>query len=270
MTSKSKKKKINKDVTIIRILIINIISFVLGLSLFAVSSIIPQTLLIPPIVLSILVGLISTYLLSDKLVKPLIEEWIESDTENARKEFDKDIVDILKRQELYLLYTLQKIYQSVKSLNLDNIISNEEYLISRLEIDIKVRQDGELEELYDQALEDLLEADKTDKLKDVVRTTLSRGLSIKNNDDRYPELSDSIYAYLRAWLVCSIKYRRYMPVEMILDSTANINTHKKAIRYIRDTILGGKNKNLLIPSDKSINIIKEYLDKLIEMIQKTL
>jgi hypothetical protein len=61
-----------------------------------------------------------------------------------------------------------------------------------------------------------------------------------------------------------------MPVEPILDSNTNAKTHIKAIKYIRNTILDGKNKNLLFPSQDTINIIKQYLDKLIEMIQTTI
>ncbi|MBD2178901.1 AAA-like domain-containing protein [Pseudanabaena sp. FACHB-1998] len=144
------------------------------------------------------------------------------------------------------------------------------YQLSKLGIDNKVSEYNTNKKLYEKTVEDLLEADESEYLQAVARTTVLIGLKIDKEDDRYSELATSIYAYLRAWLVSSIRYQEDMPVDEILNSVANAKYHIKGIIYIKDIILEGKNKSLLLPSQNSIEIVKKYLGKLIEKLTKKL
>jgi hypothetical protein len=276
MKTKIKRRKIPKNIAIIWVLIANSISFLIGFALYYISANSTQVSTpVPKELIGIILGIVITLFVSDKYLKPLLEDCIDLEVSQRNTSYQEEIenklpLDALERQNLDLLYALQKVYSSVKQLNLQNLSLGKDHSISGLEIDEKVKKYGESEAIYDKALEELLESDRKEDLIAVVRNTVTKGLNISPEDDKYSDYSIPIYAYLRSWLVCSIKCRKYMPVEPILDSNTNAKTHIKAIKYIRNTILDGKNKNLLFPSQDTINIIKQYLDKLIEMIQTTI
>lgn len=264
-----------KDIAIIKIFFANLSAFILGLGVYALGVNISQVLPIPPFLFTAIVGLISTYILSDKFAKPFVSQWIESEIKAYKDLIKKESVQSLQRQYFDLLYGLKKVYLNVKTLNIDDLIENDEYSISKLEIDEKIDASFKQGKIYDKAWEELLEAEERedngeirDVIQEVVRTTVTKGLKINRQDTNYQLYAKPIRAYLRAWLVCSIKYRKCMPIEPILDSKDNVKTHKTAIRYIRNNILNSENRYQFIPSQESIDVIKEYLDKLLAMIQE--
>ncbi|WP_434684029.1 hypothetical protein [Pseudanabaena minima] len=264
-----------KDIAIIKIFFANLSAFILGLGVYALGVNISQVLPIPPFLFTAIVGLISTYILSDKFAKPFVSQWIESEIKAYKDLIKKESVQSLQRQYFDLLYGLKKVYLNVKTLNIDDLIENDEYSISKLEIDEKIDASFKQEKIYDKAWKELLEAEERedngeirDVIQEVVRTTVTKGLKINRQDTNYQLYAKPIRAYLRAWLVCSIKYRKCMPIEPILDSRDNVKTHKTAIRYIRNNILNSENRYQFIPSQESIDVIKEYLDKLLAMIQE--
>lgn len=264
-----------KDIAIIKIFFANLSAFILGLGVYALGVNISQVLPIPPFLFTAIVGLISTYILSDKFAKPFVSQWIESEIKAYKDLIKKESAQSLQRQYFDLLYGLKKVYLNVKTLNIDDLIENDEYSISKLEIDEKIEASFTQEKIYDKAWKELLEAEERednveirDVIQEVVRTTVTRGLKINRQDTNYQLYAKPIRAYLRAWLVCSIKYRKCMPIEPILDSKENVKTHKNAVRYIRNNILNSENRYQFIPSQESIDVIKEYLDKLLVMIQE--
>jgi len=263
-----------KDFAINQVVVINVFVFLMGVFLYVtITALIPSTP-IHPAFITLIVGLVPTYLLSEKYVRPPIESWVDLEVDKKIKPYQEKFyelpLDALERENFELVYALQKIYKSVKQLNLQDIQLDDRLLESTLEIDNKIREYGQEKELYDQAVEELLESDKKKYLKGLTRTAIEESLNIKFGDERYPEIFNSIYAYLYAWLIYSIKYHRCMPIDLVLVSPINAKNHIKVIKHIKDEILNEDGKEILIPSDKSREIIKLYLNKLINLISKNI
>ncbi|NMF58222.1 AAA-like domain-containing protein [Pseudanabaena yagii] len=213
--------------------------------------------------------------------------FLRESREIDRKERDKrlDVEQEINRLQWEQIYEKQKedflsvLAKIRQQLELYNLTLDENYLISQLDVNEinliseQVFRDNfeEILEGYIQSLKtrektitELFEADRSNYLQAIAQTSVKKSLNITAADNRYPELVSSIYAYLQAWLIVSIKYDKYMPVDQIVGLAKNAKEHIKAIKYIRDIILNGSNKELLLPSQTSREIVKDYLSKLIE------
>jgi len=277
MFSKFKDKRSFKDSTINRISGINVIAFLLGIFIYAINGNSLSFISLPPEVIKIIIALISLYFLTDqRYIKPKIEEWVKEDVKEYADNLYKEVSDILIRQDLDFLYGLQPIFHSVKDLSYQNLTldSDKETPISRSKIDNRVKEHGIDQEIREKAVEELLKAEQKKHLQGVAQLAAEEKLKVtENNKEKYETLVKAIHAYLRAWLIFSIKHHRNMPIDQIVGSTINVNDirdHIKAIEFIREIVLEAETKEDLIPSQSSREIIQEYLDKLIEKLSEKL
>lgn len=257
-----------QDRAINRVLITNAIAFMLGWGLYAIGTTVHQS--IPPILFPIIGGFVSTYFLSDRLVKPLINEWVQTEIEQYKKGIEKDVLHFIQRPILDFLYTLTKQSRPLSNIDAEKLGITEEYSNPRTEMDKKIILHGKTRENHKQAEYELLEADKANLLERVSQTAVKKSLNITEADEKYWELLNNTYAYLRAWLVCSISHEKVMPIEPILDDFENTNNYIEIIRFIKTEILLAKNSSDFIPSQNSRDLIVDYLDKLMDLFIKNI
>lgn len=108
---------------------------------------------------------------------------------------------------------------------------------------------------------------------DILRTAFEdlKNVSISNipkkDLDKINNQSEDLQYYLRAWLVCSIKYDTdLLPIEWI--DTGNMKKEEilKFLNYIKNNVIHRKGFLAFFKYPESINVIEEYLESLIKKI----
>ncbi|MCC5610666.1 hypothetical protein LC612_28925 [Nostoc sp. CHAB 5834] len=92
---------------------------------------------------------------------------------------------------------------------------------------------------------------------------------VPEHDPRYKEVRKRLYAYLRAWLVCSIRYKTSnLPIEWIQGTALNKQEQIKVIDYIINNILKEKDIEDFL-CEGSIEEVSKYLKILIKKIKQS-
>ncbi len=76
-----------------------------------------------------------------------------------------------------------------------------------------------------------------------------------------------IYAYLKAWLLCSIKYRIPIPVHPFKRTDLDTRVYVDAIKFIQRKALQDEAILELFPSPRSRKIVRDYLKELIRLLE---
>jgi len=115
----------------------------------------------------------------------------------------------------------------------------------------------------------------------LVGEACNHALNIQEDEiQKYLELVEpfylDIFAYLNAWLVCSIKHEVPIPIEPFVqkslgkdlnDRYDGIETYIKAIKYIKEVALKDKAIELFFDTPASRSIVDNYLEKLIDLLK---
>lgn len=110
--------------------------------------------------------------------------------------------------------------------------------------------------------------EKIQLLEAIVNTALKEKGITKDKDPHYYGKKTQIYAYLRAWLVCSIRYQtNQLPIDCIEGKSLSLKELKDLIECVKNLISHDKKMKELIDDSDSRDIIICYLDKLIEKIK---
>lgn len=95
--------------------------------------------------------------------------------------------------------------------------------------------------------------------------SIERNLAKKVNT-----ICKEVYIYLRAWLVCSLKKGRYMPVEALkLTHPQDKNRYRSALERIYKDIIHRGQAKADFPTDSIKELIKEYLEWLTSHLEQT-
>lgn len=86
----------------------------------------------------------------------------------------------------------------------------------------------------------------------------------------YKTKVNHLYAYLRAWLVCGIRYNTYnLPIEWIKETALSLQEQINAIKYIKNNLLEDETVKAQIPKEEVRKLISKYLDELLKELQNT-
>ncbi|NJO61876.1 MAG: hypothetical protein HC836_27635 [Richelia sp. RM2_1_2] len=121
-----------------------------------------------------------------------------------------------------------------------------------------------------EARQDIINKLNDDLLKSITRTAGDYSFREKQNDfitKEENQIYKNIYAILRAWLICSIKFDCEMPTEH-LHRIINKNSKREldALKYIRDNILLDDEFKEILTNDKSREIISDYISRFCQKI----
>lgn len=107
---------------------------------------------------------------------------------------------------------------------------------------------------------------KRERLKSIVAMAIEN-IGVDRGSAEFECKSKHLYAYLRGWLICSIKYgRKDLPINLIQDKPWNQAELIKAIQYIKTEIIMDERMKEKIKNEDSRKMICEYLNILIEKI----
>ncbi|NJM19413.1 MAG: hypothetical protein HC874_09510 [Richelia sp. SL_2_1] len=238
---------------------------------------------ISPFLLPIVIGLFSP-LPSWLFVKESIEESIEceskakiednrekceSEIKKIKEEYERKAPEIIKeKQELEFL----AIWTDKEQLNHVDFNEMSEKLRHELMKDRKEFQEIYLESFRKryEARQDIINKLNDDLLKSITRTAGDYSFREKQNDfitKEENQIYKNIYAILRAWLICSIKFDCEMPTEH-LHRIINKNSKREldALKYIRDNILLDDEFKEILTNDKSREIISDYISRFCQKI----
>jgi len=82
------------------------------------------------------------------------------------------------------------------------------------------------------------------------------------------DLKEQLFLYMRAWLVCSVKYDTPMPSYTIEFPDCNRKYHIKSIKYIKNLIANHSEFSCLFSQRLSKSIIQQYLSILLEEVEQ--
>lgn len=117
-----------------------------------------------------------------------------------------------------------------------------------------------------------LEHDVKDPLgiMSTIRTACDVGMKRNPNDPVTEEVElfyKCVYAYIRAWLVCSIQYNTPLPINSIFDRDPNRREmYENAIRDFSDRF-NYEPTDKFLKTPRSRKVVQEYLGKLVTLIQ---
>ncbi|MEH2334015.1 hypothetical protein [Nostoc sp.] len=90
-------------------------------------------------------------------------------------------------------------------------------------------------------------------------------ISINTSED---EKFKHLYAYLRAWLICGIRYdTENLPIDWIKENALNQQEQIRALKYIKNQFINDTVLRTEIPKKESREIIAHYLEVLIKKIE---
>lgn len=111
-------------------------------------------------------------------------------------------------------------------------------------------------------------------LKTIAITALE-GIGINKPDPgdkklklEYQDKVNHLYAYLRAWLVCAIRYDTYnLPAQWIKETALSLREQIDALEYIKNNLLKDEKVIAQIPKEEVRMLISKYLNELITELQ---
>jgi hypothetical protein len=199
--------------------------------------------------------------------------------------FQQKMVDLYKIQqelEFLSLYTLDKIPDHF---NVQGLSEELRTLFDKDRNQFLARIKKWLEESEDrrEAIEGLEKGFKEYEKNhavfyDLVAVACNHALNFKKGEkapDSVRQFYYDIFYYLRAWLFCSIKHGVSVPIEPFFQPDLGdelkeryngIDTYISAIEYIKEVILEKPVMKNYFPTPNSKNIVSEYLQKLIVML----
>lgn len=227
------------------------------------------------IVLPLIFGAFSWTLLKD-VIEDLLDKEIGDEKENLKLDFEQKEKQLLERtpealrekQELEFLSILQDVLRSIDNIEFNDLCSSisQELRSSISSFRKKLKEHTS----YVVASQKAVEALSNDKnvLMPIVREACDKILSRKIDDPITEEVEcfyDDIYAYLKAWLICSIKYDTPMSIKPIRRAFQNADMYIDTLTFVKDSILEDVKAKRLVETE-SRKIIKDYLDKLIDLL----
>jgi hypothetical protein len=113
-------------------------------------------------------------------------------------------------------------------------------------------------------------------LKSIVITALE-GIGISKPEPgnqtlklEYQAKVNHLSAYLRAWLVCGIRYNIHnLPIQWIKETALSLQEQIDALKYIKNNLLEDEKVTAHIPKEEVRKLISKYLDELIRELQIT-
>ena len=233
----------------------------------------------------------------------VIYNYVQGNIDKKKKEYD-DKIQNLKQEYKQNMLNYQKgiddIYRKNQELDFLSIFWEENHKKLPLfdyQYFCKYVQDKQLRLKLEEDLEDYLEESKWRKealeglrkgfventegqslFSQIVGTACNHALNIQDYQQHkgVKPLYLDIFGYLKAWLVCSIKYAVAIPIKPYfqdsLEGEANSQyrhkeTYIKAIKFIKDEALNDKITEKYFPTKKSLKIVSDYLGKLIVLIE---
>ncbi|MEH2462514.1 hypothetical protein [Nostoc sp.] len=243
-------------------------TFVLGLVALISKNMIPQA------ALTLLAGSIFSWV----FVKEIINSWVDNTIEKIKKAFQNKYNEYENKPKMDFLSLIGEEedinrIQWTGEIKIDHLSSAEKF---------KEKVDENKVEIYasHEAVELLLYSYTTNKggkkiifLNAVVKETinfLGNGKYKNISHEEFNSKSRHLHAYLRAWLICSIKHRtENLPIDFIEDIANNALTKKElieAIKFIRTKFFSPDESILKKWSythhEDSRKMIVKYLDKL--------
>jgi hypothetical protein len=243
-----------------------VFAFLLGYSIKLVPNIIPQGFF------TILSGLIA-WALVEKRIKYSVDLVLEKIEGLLKKKFDINRTQEDQKKDFMSLVK--------EELGFDKILS-EPFIIKEPDFRGKL-EENELEKRlikFQKSLKCINEllfyydddnGKKIELLKGIVISAVEESILIDKQNPKFPDICKHLYAYLRAWLICSIRYNTSnLPIEWIQDTILSKQQQVTAIKYIKDNILpkmplNEETKQYI--SDDSIEETRKYLEILIEKIK---
>lgn len=111
--------------------------------------------------------------------------------------------------------------------------------------------------------------DENGNKRELLQGLVIRAVSSVDKDKRRDDVRIQLYAYLKAWLVCSIRYNTYnLPIEWIEDSCLSKQEQIDVINYIINVIFKDDRIEDYL-SKSSIQEVSKYLNILIEKIKQS-
>lgn len=159
----------------------------------------------------------------------------------------------------------------IQCLQLDEELHNEtlDNRIAKLKKNVKKFKDSQ------EALNGLLFSKKRESSEDLLLEAIAihalENTGIYKSEENFREKYQHLYAYLRGWLICSIRYNtNNLPINLIQSNALTKQEQINAIFYIRNYLIEHKIVQEYIPNKDSREIISEYLKKLESQIKKSI
>lgn len=237
-----------------------VFAFVLGYIVRFVPNIIPQS------VFTILSGLIA-WSLVEKRIKFSINLGIKNIEILLKKKFDSNIIQEEQKKYFISLFNeelgFNLSFSMIKDADFRGKLDEKELGKRLIKFQKSLKCVNELLFYdYDE------NGQKRELLKRIVISSVEEGILINKENPEFSDVCRHLYAYLRAWLICSIRYNTSnLPVEWIQDTILSKQQQVTAIEYIKDNILPGDKIKKYPISDDSIEETREYLEILIKKIK---
>jgi hypothetical protein len=207
-------------------------------------------------------------------LNPYIDKKIRQETAKTRSNLKKNYEagELQKEQQIDFLSFVEK------ELTLSNIAWSE-YLRQEgetpAEFESRLNKNRLKFQYSQEAIHGLLhcEQDENGKKIELMESIVVSAIEETSVYKRNPDFSNKckhLYAYLKAWLICSIRYQtKKLPADWIKETTLDKQEQIDALRYIKDNLLNHERVKKYINRAESREVIKDYLDELIELIKQT-
>ncbi|QFS43534.1 hypothetical protein [Nostoc sphaeroides] len=215
----------------------------------------------------------------DKIVKLVMNDAFQKTELFLKNKYDTHEVVDNQIKDFFSLVQQERSYYLVLN-DLDLFVKKKAVLIGSLDEKGQEERGRSFEKSSTCVNELLYSWEEKGKKRNLIKSIVVSALEpfVDKNEPNYKDSCNHLYAYLRAWLVCSIRYQNpNLPIEWIERSSWNKQQQIQVIKYIRDDIL---ERDILVkPQDKdkepplcddSIKEVRKYLNILIEKIEQSI
>jgi hypothetical protein len=197
-----------------------------------------------------------------------------SEPKRITKLENNNLKKLRESQDLEFLSVLQESEIPIGAINFQNFSPSIEDLRKKPENELKseIKKQHVYSNACEEALKGLSEglATKKSNLVPLVLQACNKSLHRQPGESISKELDqfrDDIYAYLKAWLICSLKYRVSIPVRPFRQTSLDWKFYINALKFIKDKALEDEAIRDFLPSQASRDIVQSLLNELIELIK---
>lgn len=213
------------------------------------------------------IGLPILTLYINKQVELEIEERLEEENQKRTK---------IQQQALYDFMSFIEDGLTLNNVALEPLLPLREKQDTEEDFINKLKENRIEFENSQEAIHVLLRSDKDEKgrertlLVDIVTSALKETCEWKTKRE-FNNKHKHLYTYLRAWVMCGMRYKTYdLPIESINETALTIKEQIKALTYLKKELPNHEILKHYLPNEQSRELIGKYLDNLIIKIKQKL